>query len=153
MSEALSEALSNTAAIASADIEAAKDAAIENAQAAVEAAEETAEQIAAAAMESERGRRLEEIGKDLAECRVNQSSQATILESLKLQITELAAKLESLLLLPLIVSAQSTPPASQPKPPTPAATGIVEEIAATASDQSANIESAVLPRKAGKRFL
>ena len=150
MSSELNKALNAVDVTATADIEAAKDEAIEAAQEAVVIAEQTAEQIAAAAMESERGKAITDLRQDLNACRDNQSSISMTLENLKSQVMEMAGKIEALLTPQPALLIQ---PPLEPKPPAEPIKAAVQEIAATASDQSANIENAILPRKVAKRFL
>lgn len=70
--------------------------AIESANESREHAEDVAEVLADAAMESERGRRIEEVEKDLGECLSNQADLSEAVAALALQTSEMQGQLSTL---------------------------------------------------------
>lgn len=82
---------------------------VEAAQERVEAAEKTAEQIAAAAMESERGREIQEIRKDIGTWLDKQSNLEMSLSNLSQRLETLAGQISAIATLEMAEQIQQTP--------------------------------------------
>lgn len=88
----MSDIVDNVASEIAADI----SAAIEDAAVAQQESEVVAEQIAAAAMESERGRRLDSFERDLGECLSNQAALSEAVTAMALELQKQQGQLSTL---------------------------------------------------------